>query len=127
MSVLNAAEVLREIVRRGHTLRLDGDTLVVRPPMGKAMCERVLARKPDLVALLREFGPPDHVFVVLNSADDESIIDRGVCIGCGVPWVMHGMPPASQWLRVDDPDIVVLHAQGIVAAVVAENVTAASS
>jgi hypothetical protein len=116
MSSQSAADVLREVVRRGHSVRLDAASLVVRPPIGdRSLRERVVARKLDIVALLREFGPPIHEFAALTTADEQAIKDLGVCIACGVPWAMHGMPAVDDWLRVEDPNSVVLQAQAIVA------------
>ena len=107
MSAMSAADVVREVVRRGHTVRLDGETLVVRPPMKAELRERVLARKGDIVAYLREGAPPAslHRYVLWSGVVDQ---DRSVCIACGKPPTLHGDGALDNALVVDDPNSVAL-------------------
>jgi len=122
VSVLTTAEVIREIERRGHTLLLDGDTLVVRPPMQDAMRERVRARKLDIVAYLREQRPASaHDFVALEAADREMTREYGVCIACGIPWSLHGEPPIASWRLVEDyNDVALIDAATVVVVEIAQ-------
>ncbi len=108
---MNAAEIIREIARRGHTVALEGETLIVRPPMPRALRERVVARKPEILAFFRELKSPaatTHIFVALDVASEAAICERGVCIACGIPWSLHGEPPARTWERTSNPDAVAL-------------------
>ncbi len=124
---MSAAQILRELARRGHTIGVDGNNLLVKPPMSAALTQRVKARKLDVIAYLRELGAPPataHRFTAMSTADLEDVRALGVCIGCGCPWALHGEPPISAWRLVSDPDTVALvDAAAIVAGAAAETLS----
>jgi hypothetical protein len=119
---MTAAEVLEYLAGRSFRVGLtdDGERIRVEPaPTDATLLERIRARKPEILAFLRELGAPAatlHAFVCLSSSDTDNVAEYGVCIACGIPWSMHGEPPISAWERVDDPNSVLLQAAAIVCA-----------
>jgi len=124
---VNAAELLREIERGGHTVLLDDDTLVVRPAMPAALRECVRARKPEFVAYLREHAGKlptasvAHRYVLWSGTVDRS---RSVCIACGRPPGLHGAAALEGARLVDDlNEVALITAREIVAAAAARQAT----
>jgi hypothetical protein len=91
---VTTAQIVREIARRGHTISLDGETLVIRPRMTEALRDRVRAHKPDILAYLRELdGPPatGHTFVALTATASATTASAS-------PVEFHGACTASRLL-----------------------------
>ncbi|MGH7749028.1 MAG: hypothetical protein ACREQ5_30325, partial [Candidatus Dormibacteria bacterium] len=93
---MTAAGILDDLTRHGYHVELRGpDKLAIRPPIADPkLRERVLARKPEIVAYLREMLPPAsaHRYVVARADEPNMTLpdDAGVCIACGLPWSLHG-------------------------------------
>jgi len=112
--VTSAAEIVRFLASNGYRIGLseDGVSLHVIPKLKtETLRQRVLARKPEIVSFLRELGAPAatlHIFVAAEDADEIAVRELGVCIACGIPWSLHGEPPARTWERTSNPDAVAL-------------------
>ena len=104
--------IVRELVSSGHSVRLDGDTLVVKPAMAKQLREKVRSHKPEIVEFLRAQdewrveGCPR--FTILAGADEAEAARGGCCVACGASIELHGSTASPEWRRVDDLDDVEL-------------------
>ena len=123
---MTPAALVEYLLRRGFSLRMNGEKIAVRPRPSDRLAARILARKPEIIAYLRERSSATrHAFTTLALADLRKIQRYGVCIACGVPWSMHGEPPLRDWRFVDDPnDVALVDASGMLAALCAEAIVA---
>lgn len=119
---MTAAEIVRQLHDAGHSLRVDGERLIVSPKPAPQMADAIRREKPSIMAALREGLPSSwHAFSTLASADREQVRMSGVCIACGAPWRLHGQPAVEGWRFVVDPnDVALIDAYAIVAAAAAE-------
>ncbi len=118
---MTAGDIVRDLIERRFQLFVDGERLTIRPAPPPEMRGEIARQKSAIVAFLREHRPCDaHGFAALASAEHESVRERGVCIACGIPWAMHGEPPADVWRLVADAnDVALIEARAIVAAAAA--------
>jgi hypothetical protein len=110
---MNAAGIVNYLSGRGFHLSVDRSDLLVSPKIADvALRDRVIARKPDILAFLREHGgewPPQpasaHRFVLWSGAKAPQL---AACVACGVPVEMHGDDPLADALIVDEVNEVAL-------------------
>jgi len=127
---MSAAEIVRYLIREGYGVKLDPDRehLQVEPKLAtEDLRDRVLARKADILAYLRELDAApvaQHPFTTVASADLESVRENGVCIACGCPWPLHGDPPLEFWRFVANAnEVALIEAAAIVAVAAATRST----
>lgn len=123
---MTAAGIVAFLSAQGFRVGLTADRQSIGltlAPTDDRLRARILARRDDVLAYLRELTAPAataHAFAAWTSADRKATRERGVCIACGIPWEMHGSPPIETWSVTDDPDSVALiQAAAIVVGVVA--------
>jgi len=119
---MSAGDIVRDLIARRFELLVDGERLTICPAPPFDLRGEITRQKSAIIAFLREHRPCDaHAFAALASADRESVRALGVCIGCGIPWEMHGKPAFEAWRFVDDAnEVALIEARAIVAAAAAE-------
>lgn len=119
---MTAAGLIARLREHGHSVRLDGSEVVIRPRPDAEMLVELRACRDEIVDYLRRTPPAsDHRYVLWNGAVDPS---RSVCIACGKPPALHSDGALDGALVIACPDEIILIDAYAIAATAAARETA---